>query len=1170
MSAPLDAAVRERALDPASSFIVQAPAGSGKTELLTRRVLTLLTQVEEPESILAITFTRKAASEMRQRVVETLGAAANGKVGANEHEEASLALARDVLQRDAHYDWQLLDNPQRLNLRTIDALATQLAHRLPVVSALGAPLGITDDANALYRDVAARFISAEIEQMPRVMLQLGNQLEKAQTLLAALLANRDQWKRHVSAFQSEAADPEALRQALEGMLEELVEARLATLIHHLPDGLSEELAPLLRRAAVCLTVVRECDLADLPAPFDKWVSLIDLPGDAAADVSAWGAVAEVLLTQKDERRKSVTKALGFPAKGDAAAHDATPSELDTHKKAMVSVLERLVDAPEFLAALGEVRQLPAARYGDEQWELLAELLGVLPSLLVELQLAFSEAGVVDFVEMAERAQRALGTPDEPTDLALSMDLSIRHILVDEFQDTSQTQIRLFRQLVAGWSDGDGRTFFAVGDPMQSIYRFRDGDVGLFSEAQRHGIADIALEPLTLHVNFRSSPAVTSWVNDSFQAIFPSEADPEIGAVPYSPSTAFLTLPGEVRIWPLIDADAEAESHAVAERVTEALTRDPEHTVAILLRSRSQAVLIFDALRSVGVPYQSIDMDLLGSRPAVRDLLSLCLALRYPHDRLHWLAVLRSPGCGLQLTDLHALMEGAGRHQSVISLLRDPDRQAAMSADGQERSQRLLAVVKPALKRAPRSQLMPWVESCWLTLGGPAACQGAVDLEGAERCLQFLYSLEASGQRWQHSTLEAGIRTLYAAPDADPDCRVQVMTLHKAKGLEFDTVILPSLDRQSASDGVQLLNWFESSIEGEERLLLAPFEEQGVSTRRRDPLNRLVRQARQRCDEQEKLRLLYVACTRAKCELHLIARASHGADGTLKAPNRGSLLSPLWPLVEPLFQSAAKPDTHELIAQESFPDSILDTQESSAEIPDTHTSDMQATQTPQLVVPLHVRVVSGWQPPAANAYTWPSTHAQRLSSEVPLSFDWASPEARDIGTVVHDHLQRLSDPALRAAGEVGVQDGSLERVVQRQLQIMGVSEGRAVAASGRVMRALVNTLEDERGRWCLDVHDQARSEWALSVPHAEAGFVGVRKVVIDRTFVDEAGTRWIIDFKSSEHEGGNREGFLDKEQARYEDQLNGYAVVLRALEDRPIRLGLWFPMLKGWREWQPPI
>ena len=172
MSAPAaDAAERAAALDPTRSFIVQAPAGSGKTELLTRRVLTLLARVDEPEQVLAITFTRKAAAEMRHRVVEALARAASGEAPANEYEAEGLALARAALERDAARGWRLLDDPGRLAMRTIDSLATALAHRLPVVSALGAAVATVDDPRPLHLEAAERFLDHHLETIERVALQ---------------------------------------------------------------------------------------------------------------------------------------------------------------------------------------------------------------------------------------------------------------------------------------------------------------------------------------------------------------------------------------------------------------------------------------------------------------------------------------------------------------------------------------------------------------------------------------------------------------------------------------------------------------------------------------------------------------------------------------------------------------------------------------------------------------------------------------------------------------------------------------------------------------------------------------------------------------------------------------------------------------------------------------
>ena len=1154
MSAPVDAEVRLQALDPTTSFIVQAPAGSGKTELLTRRVLTLLATVEVPEEILAITFTRKAASEMRQRVVETLQRAEQGFTPVNDYEAEGLALAKRVLDRDKELEWQLFRNPQRLNLRTIDALATQLAHRLPVTSALGAPTGVIEHAAGLYRDVAGRFIESHLSDLQRVLLQLGNRLEQAQSLLANLLANRDQWKRHV---YGAGADHDHLRLVLESMLADLVESRLANLRAYVPQELDAALPARLRVAYEFLLQDSEGDADELEPEIQAWSEMQELPGCELGDLAGWDSIGKALLTSKPEIRKSVTKAIGFPAKSDAKKRGVDASLLVSHKQDMVVILDVVRDSPDFVEALIEVCSLPYPRYGDEQWQLLSELLSVLPDLLLELQIAFSERGVVDFAELSERAQRALGPEDEPTDLALSMDLSLKHILVDEFQDTSQTQFRLFQQLVRGWSEGDGRTFFVVGDPMQSIYRFREGDVALFGQARANGIGPVALTPLTLRVNFRASPVVVDWVNDSFSHIFPARENPDSGAVPYSPSSAHLTSKGSVTVHPLIDVKKTDEALLVAEIARQALSDDADHRVAILVRTRGQATEIFAALRAADLPYRSIDMDLVGERAVVRDLLSLCLAMRYPHDRLHWLALLRAPFVGLTLHDLHTLVEEGGSKAAIVELLRESERVLRLSTEGQARVARLMNILEPALKRANRSQLIPWVESVWLQLGGPVVCRDEIDANAAERAIERLVRLETDGLLWQKSVMDEAMQSLYAQQPDEAGSQIQIMTLHKSKGLEFDTVILPALDRQPRADGTQLLNWFESTLDGRPQLLLAPFEQASLHPGRRDRLNRLVRKARERCDAQEKLRLLYVACTRTRQHLHVIARTAKNAEGELRTPVQASLLNPLWPIVRDRVAAADTADTADTLDE---------------------------TVVEVLSVPEFERLPLTTEFPHFDRFQWLTDPETLIRTDESVEFSWAGREARDVGTIVHQQLQSIADSSLSLEDMDFV---AIEAVARRQLRNLGVQSHKLDAVSAKVLRAIENTLADERGRWLLMAHEQARSEWALSVPRsiAPAGsgqsgemtaqaslfepvFSGVEKIVIDRTFVDEKGTRWIVDFKTGDHSGGQLETFLDSEQVRYADQLNRYADIMGRLEQRPIRVGLYFPMLKGWREWEP--
>ena len=127
-----DQEARSRALDPSTSFIVQAPAGSGKTGLLTQRFLVLLASVDAPEEIVAITFTRKAASEMRQRILQALERAGSDQPPERDHERRTWKLARHALVRDKALGWQLLDNPARLRIQTIDSLCTALARQMPI------------------------------------------------------------------------------------------------------------------------------------------------------------------------------------------------------------------------------------------------------------------------------------------------------------------------------------------------------------------------------------------------------------------------------------------------------------------------------------------------------------------------------------------------------------------------------------------------------------------------------------------------------------------------------------------------------------------------------------------------------------------------------------------------------------------------------------------------------------------------------------------------------------------------------------------------------------------------------------------------------------------------------------------------------------------------------
>jgi ATP-dependent helicase/nuclease subunit A len=226
-----DYEARQQAIDPTRSFIVQAPAGSGKTGLLTQRFLQLLARVDKPEEIVAITFTRKAAAEMRQRLLEALHLGHQSEPPTDDYQRQTWELAARVLRRDTRQQWKLEHNPSRLRIQTIDSLCSSLVRQLPVMSGLGSAVDPTENPEELYQQAARRTLSwldsdhgmggtSLGDYLARVIQHLDNDLVKVEKLIVTMLARRDQWMPYTS-------DEEGFRQHLEACLERLIGEEIA-------------------------------------------------------------------------------------------------------------------------------------------------------------------------------------------------------------------------------------------------------------------------------------------------------------------------------------------------------------------------------------------------------------------------------------------------------------------------------------------------------------------------------------------------------------------------------------------------------------------------------------------------------------------------------------------------------------------------------------------------------------------------------------------------------------------------------------------------------------------------------------------------------------------------------------------------------------------------------
>jgi ATP-dependent exoDNAse (exonuclease V) beta subunit len=1057
-----DSTARLRALDVSQSFIVQAPAGSGKTELLIQRYLKLLETVDTPDAVVAITFTRKAASEMRSRVIAALGTARRGIEPEAEHERLTFQIARDVLEHERRLEWNLLQNPARLRIETIDALCAAITRRMPWLSRFGAMPEIVEKAQGLYREAARNTIShleSGHQGLAYLLLYLDNDFQRARQLIGQMLEKRDQWLRHTGA---------GLRKDVEAVLQRLV--------------------------------LKE--LEQLRGSFDNDAAAEILPEARLEYLENWRELAELLVTQKGELRKKV-----------AARCERLSARL------------RCDDA--LVKRLARVRTLPPPEFSDPQWHAVEAAVSVLTLAVAELQIVFRERGCVDFAELSIRASAALGRVDAPEDLALALGHRIRHILVDEFQDTSHAQFELIEKLTAGWEPGDGRTLFLVGDPMQSIYRFRQADVSLFLKARLEGIGAIQLEPLTLSVNFRSGPGIVEWVNRTFEAILPAHDDIESGAVAYSRS-----VPGTSG-----DPDAQIGVHAFvaggevgereeADRVIELIRTHGDGSVAVLVRSRAHLVEIVGALERHRIAFQAIEIDQLGERQVVEDLMALTFALLHAADRVSWLAILRAPWCGLMLSDLDALA-GADHHATIWDLLHR--RREALSEDGRARIQRILPVLEQALSKRGRRPLRDWVEAAWLRLGGPACVENEAALEDAAAYFDLLDGLAEGADLADFERFREQVNGLFAPPDAAAGDRLQLMTIHKAKGLEFDTVILPGLGEVTRSDDQSLLLCIEHGGE----LLLAPISESG---RGDDPIYEYLAKIEARKAEQEVARLLYVAATRARRNLHLLGSVKVKDDGAIGEPKSNSFLKLLWKAVGEQFANPARrADTQEAASARTIR-----------------------------------RLPAQWRVPSApKAVEWDRPEIER--EQRTAAFEWVSDRSRFAGDALHGFLERIAREGLESwdADAVRSRRGAYRAVLAN----LGVQPADLRWAVDRVEEGLARTLGDPRGRWCLEGHADAASELSI------AGWIEGKlcEAVIDRTFVDESGVRWIIDYKTSGPAGADVENFLEAEKDRYREQLERYGRLLSQRDitstqrdirssGRPIRLGLYFPLLGAWLEW----
>jgi ATP-dependent helicase/nuclease subunit A len=867
---------QRRAADPGHSAWVAASAGSGKTKVLTDRVLNFLLGGTAPHRILCITFTKAAAAEMSIRLGDRL------RLWATQGDDAvarSLAeLTGDVVHpedeivgRARQLFARVLDAPGGLKIQTIHSFCQSLLGRFPLEAGVVPHFELLDErgeADLLAEAREAVLLAAREGGDATLAAALAEATRHTQEqgfaeLMGDLLCERGKLKRLLAA-----GGPDAARRRLAATLGVAEAAtREAVLVAACADAAFDPVP--LRRAAGALLggSDKEQERGNIIA---DW-----LAAPVARRTAEFDRYLRAFLTDKGEIGKRLVN------KGTEQAHPGTTASLEAEGERLVRACAAM-RAAALLAASDALTRLGAA---------------VLKAYEREKHLR----AALDFDDLIARARALLERPGVASWVLFKLDGGIDHILVDEAQDTNFDQWAIIRQLTGEFFAGAGaragavRTVFAVGDPKQSIFGFQGAQPEAFDEmrgdfagriaAGRDGTGadSAAVRPLAtvpLDVSFRSTATVLRAVDAVFGEGGPA-ADVWLPDPPRRHQASREGHAGLVELWPLVPRIEKEDEGAWAipverdaavlprTRLANAIARtirrwiDQAETlpargrsiragdVMVLVRRRNAFVAdLVRALRQEGVPVAGVDRMRLARELAVEDLVALASFLLLPEDDLTLATVLKGPLFGLDDEDLFRLCYA--RRGTLWDELRGRAGEAP----------RWEAAVAALSELLARADFVPPYELFADLLGaggGRRAILARLGPEAGDALDEFL-ALALRFERANVPSLQGFLHWLAAGEielkrelEQRGRDEVRIMTVHGAKGLQAPVVILP--DTTAAPSQMMPLRWTSDGL-----LLWCPNRECDA------PVARAAKQAADGLQARELRRLLYVAMTRVEDRL----------------------------------------------------------------------------------------------------------------------------------------------------------------------------------------------------------------------------------------------------------------------------------------------------------------
>jgi len=869
-----------RACDPARSVVVEACAGAGKTWMLVSRILRALLAGAEPQQIVAITFTRKAAGEMRERLSKWLGdfalATPETRVAELRLRGMTEAEAGAAEPRLAGLHEQLLRGGRFVEIRTFHAWFAQLLRAAPLE--LLRSQGISPELQLL---------EDESELMP----ELWRRWHRALLAEPALLAEHQEMiLRH---------GRNKLRGWLEAGFAKRVELRLAQAQGRLMDSMPE-----------ASSVVPEC--AGLADPLDLFLKM-----------------REELL--------ALARQLG-QAKGKKAQDAATAIErgVDDFDAVFAALFTKdgeprkgLGDSAEQQSLCHRLSRLAAAAAQHDAWLDHGRMARLSLLLCREFDELKRERGLVDMNDIERGALALLGDAELAGWVQQRLDAQLRHLLIDEFQDTSPLQWHALHGWLSsyvGAGAGQGLSVFIVGDPKQSIYRFRRAEPRIFAAAREFLVEGLAGTALACDHTRRNAQGVLDAVNAVFDGepgfrahttassregglykldVPPAEKSARELREDWRPSLT------EARHEPEL-ARRAVEASEVCKAIRELLAEGvAPGDIFVLARKREGLRVLSEALRAVGVPHAAPENQALRDAPDVRDLIALLDVLASPHHDLSLAHVLRSPLFGVDEDDLLRLARAAGS----VQLLGEPAVQNRRSwwsvlmtldagiSETLARARRLLSGWAKASQRLTPHELLDAIACEGELLERIARRVSASEWPARSHAVQSMLALalDLDGGRFVHlygfvRALKSRLLDLPLAAHGDA---VQLLTVHGAKGLEAQVVFLLDADAgpARAETSTLLVDW--PVYEAVPRRVAFISSEAKAPPALQELLD-IEREERQR----EEVNALYVAMTRAESKLFVSrtvgARAPSGATWWSRLQERASP----WAVGEALSAEAA--------------------------------------------------------------------------------------------------------------------------------------------------------------------------------------------------------------------------------------------------------------------------